>query len=349
MMLIALPILTGLASLVFILVLTPFAERLRLLDHPDHRKRHQNPVPMVGGLAIYLVILSAMMVLDPPQKLSWLMLSVSILVAVGALDDAFGLGVRTRFASQILAALVMIAGGSFWIRSLGVDLWGLDAVAVWLGIPITIFAVVGLTNGFNMVDGIDGLAAGHMLVGLGSVGLTLYFTRGQVHQLEWLLILMSAVFAFWLVNLSLTPLKRVFLGDAGSLLLGFVMAWTLIYYTQKPVALMHPVAALWCVTIPVFDTLVVIARRIKNKRSPFSPDRNHFHHLFVDMGIKPGMALALTLGLAIVVNAFGVWMTYAIAPVASLIAYGLLLMVFGYGMLHPSIERKLALKLRLID
>ena len=349
MMLIALPILTGLASLVFILVLTPFAERLRLLDQPDHRKRHQTPVPMVGGLAIYLVILSAMMVLDPPEKLSWLMLSVSILVAVGALDDAFGLGVRTRFVSQMLAALVMIAGGSFWIRSFGVDLWGLDAVAIWLGIPITVFAVVGLTNGFNMADGIDGLASGHMLVGLGSVCLTLYLTRGQVHQLEWLLILMSTVFAFWLVNLSLTPLKRVFLGDAGSLLLGFVMAWTLIYYTQKPVALMHPVAALWCVTIPVFDTLVVIARRIKNKRSPFSPDRNHLHHLFVDMGMKPSVALALILGLAIMVNAFGVWMTYAISPVASLIAYGLLLMGFGYGMLHPSIERQLALKLRLID
>jgi UDP-N-acetylmuramyl pentapeptide phosphotransferase/UDP-N-acetylglucosamine-1-phosphate transferase len=244
---------------------------------------------------------------------------------------------------------VMIAGGSFSIRSFGIDLWGLDAVAVWLGIPITIFAVVGLTNGFNMVDGIDGLASGHMLVGLGSVCLTLYLTRGQVHQLEWLLILMSAVFAFWLVNLSLTPLKPVFLGDAGSLLLGFVMAWTLIYYTQKPVALMHPVAALWCVTIPVFDTLVVIARRIKNKRSPFAPDRNHFHHLFVDMGMKPGVALASILGLAIVVNAFGVWMTYAISPVASLIAYGLFLMVFGFGMLHPSIERRLALKLRLSD
>ena len=349
MILIALPILTGLAMFVVILVLTPFAERLRLLDQPDHRKCHQSPVPMVGGLAIYLVILSAMIVVDPPDKLSWLMLSVSILVAVGALDDAFGLGVKVRFASQVLAAVIMIAGGSFWIRSFGVDLWGLDSNVAWFGIPITVFAVVGLTNGFNMVDGIDGMASGHMLIGLGSVSLTLYLTQGQVHQLEWLMLLMSAVFAFWLVNLSLTPLKRVFLGDAGSLFLGFVMAWTLIYYTQKPIALMHPVAALWCVTIPVFDTLVVIARRIKNKRSPFSSDRNHFHHLFVDMGMNPDVALALILGLAIVVNAFGVWMTYAVSPLASLIAYGLLLIGFGYGMLHPAIERQLALKLRLID
>jgi len=325
------------------------AERFRLLDRPDHRKLHQTPVPMVGGLAIYSVIMSTMVVLDPPDKLAWLMLSVSVLVVVGALDDAFGLGVRVRFVSQILSTALMIGGGSLWIRSFGIDLWGQDSVAVWLGIPITIFAVVGLTNGFNMVDGIDGLASGHMLVGLGSVCLTLYLTRGQVHQVEWLIILMSAVFAFWLVNLSLTPLKRVFLGDAGSLLLGFVMAWTLIYYTQKPVALMHPVAALWCVTIPVYDTLVVIARRVKNKRSPFSPDRNHFHHLFVDMGIKPGVTLGVILGLAMVVNALGIWVTYAISPIASLLAYCLLLFGFGYGMLHPSIEKKLSVKLRLID
>ena len=344
-----LPVLAGTASLFFIIILTPFAERIRLLDRPDQRKHHQNSVPLVGGLAIYLVILSAMIVLDLPDKLSWLMLSISILVAVGALDDAFELGVKVRFASQVFATCIMVGGGSFWIQDFGVDFWGLESVANWVGIPITIFAVVGLTNGFNMVDGIDGLASGHILVGLGSIFLTLYVTQTQIHQLDWLIMLMSAVFAFWLVNLSLTPLKRVFLGDAGSLLLGFVMAWTLIYYTQKPIASMHPVAALWCVTIPVFDTLVVIARRVKTKRSPFSADRNHFHHLLVDLGMNPRVALFLLLALAIVVNALGIWVTYATSPLTSLIAYCLLLAAFGYGMLNPAIEKKLALKLRLID
>lgn len=345
---IVLPILTGLVSLIFILVLTPFAGRFRLLDQPNHRKHHRKAVPMVGGIAIYVAVLSAMLVVGAPDKVSWLMLSVSILVVVGVLDDALGLGVRVRFASQVLAASVMIMSGSFWIRSLGIDLWDLEIVFGWLGIPITIFSVVGLTNGFNMVDGIDGLASGHMLIGLTSVCLTLYATHGQVYQLEWLVILMSSVFAFFLVNLSLTPFNRVFLGDAGSLLLGFIMAWTLIYYTQEPIALMHPVAALWCVTIPVFDTLVVIARRIKNKQSPFSPDRNHFHHLLVDMGMKSEVALVIILGLSIVVNAFGILIIYAISPLASLVTYGLLLICFGYGMLHPAIQRQLALKLRLL-
>lgn len=347
--LIALQILSGLASLVFILVLTPCAQRLLLLDKPNRRKQHKDDVPMVGGLAIYLVILSITLILGPSEQLIWLLLSVSIIVAVGVLDDAFGLSVLVRFLSQLLATALMIWGGALWITSIGLDIWGLDAVIGWLGIPVTLLAVVGLTNGFNMADGIDGLASGHMLVGLGTLCLTLYITRGYVHQAQWLSILMSSVFVFWLVNLSLTPLKRVFLGDAGSLLLGFVMAWTLIYYTQKPVALVHPVVALWCITIPVFDTLVVIARRVKNKRSPFSPDRNHLHHLLVDMNMSPRTALIAILGLAIVANALGIWITYAISPLMALIAYGILLMGFGYGMLHPSIERRIAFKLRLID
>jgi len=342
------PIFAGLGALVFIIVLTPFAETLRLIDRPNHRKLHNAPVPMVGGVAIYLVILSALLIWNPPDKLAWLMLSVSILVAVGALDDAFGLGVRVRFAAQLLATGIMIAGGGFWLISLGVDVWGIDRSLAWVGISVTVFAVVGLTNAFNMVDGIDGLASGHMLIGLLTVGLTLFAVNGSVHQLEWLVILWSAVFVFWLVNLSLTPLKRVFLGDAGSLLLGFIMAWTLIYYTQEPVALMHPVAALWCVTIPVFDTLVVIPRRIKNNQSPFSPDRNHLHHIFVDMGVCPRHVLILILGVSAALNALGIWITYSLGPIVSLSLYVLALGVFGYGMLHPSVERNLAVKLGLV-
>lgn len=346
--LLALPILVGLGLFVFILVLTPFAPRLRLLDEPNFRKQHGTSVPMVGGIAIYLVILASMMIVDPPVKLSWLMLSVSILVAVGALDDAFGLGVKTRFAIQTFATVLMILGSSMWIRSLGFGWWGLDSMVGWLGIPLTIFAVVGLTNGFNMVDGIDGLAAGHMLVGLVTLCLTLFVFRGEVHQVAWLTVLMAAVFGFWLVNLSLTPLKKVFLGDAGSLLLGFIMAWTLIYYSQEPIGLMHPVAALWCVTVPVLDTLRVIVGRWKNKRSPFSPDRNHLHHVLVDMGIGSGKVLALIMGLSALLNAIGIWITYSISPLASLILYLTLFAGCIWGPLHSFIEKQLAVRPGLI-
>lgn len=347
--LIVLTILAGFAACIFIFLLTPLAERFHLLDKPNHRKHHEASVPMVGGLAIYLVIISAMVVLDLPHKLSWLIFSVGILVAVGAIDDALNISVWVRFVSQFIAAGLMIAGSSLWIQSFGVNAWALDSINAWAGIPITIFAVIGLTNGFNMVDGIDGLAAGHMLVGLVAVSLTLFIRHGYIHQAEWIGILIAVVFAFWLVNLSLTPLKRVFLGDAGSLLLGFIMAWTLIYYTQEPIALLNPVVALWCVAIPVFDTLVVIARRVKNRQSPFSPDRNHIHHLLVDIGVNSRITLFLILGLSAFLNLIGIWITYAVSPLASLIAYALMLIGFAYGMLNPSIQRQLLLKLKLLN
>lgn len=349
MILIAVAFFTCISVFVSVLVLIPISEPLSLIDKPSNRKRHKNAVPAIGGLAIYLVIIAAIVIFNYQAKLYWFMFSVSILVFIGALDDAFCLGVRIRFASQVLATVVMLSGSSLWIHSLGLSAEWLDVGTRWLGIPVTIFAVVGLTNGFNMADGIDGLASGQMLVGLVSVCLTLYLTHGYVYQLVWLLILISAVFAFWLINLSLIPIRSIFLGDAGSLFLGFTIAWVLIYYTQQPVSLMHPVAALWCVTIPVFDTFVVIARRVKNKRSPFSPDRNHLHYLLVDAGVQPRSTLVVILGGSAMVNIIGIWVTYSVSPLLSLITYCFLLFAYGYAMLNPSIYRQFFRKLRLVD
>lgn len=337
----ALPILTGLASFIVILVLTPFAKRFRLLDVPNDRKHHGIAVPMVGGVAIYIVLLGSMTVLDPPDKLTWLVLGMSVLLAIGVLDDAFGLGVRLRFASQIFAASIVLFGNSLWIKSLGPGFEGLESVMGILGIPITIFGIVGLTNAFNLADGLDGLASGHMLVGLLTLSLTMFLTHGAVHQVSWLVVLMSTVFAFWLVNLSLTPLKRVFLGDAGSLLLGFIMSWTLIYYTQPSIEKIHPVAALWCVTVPVFDTIMVMVRRLANKRSLFSPDRSHLHHILFDFGIGQKSVVAIIIGFSSAVNATGIWITYAISPVLALVVYACLLAIACYISITHSIERLL--------
>lgn len=339
---------SSLLALLLIGLFTSVARSLRVLDEPTVRKKHVSPVPMVGGISIYLAVLATLLVIAPPERLSWLMAAASIIVIVGFLDDIFELEVKTRFFAQLVATLVMLVGSELWITSVGIDLFGLNSLG-FLGLALTIVAVVGLTNAFNMSDGIDGLAAGHAIIGLVSIGSTMFFIHGKVLHVEWLTVHFSACFAFWLVNMSLTPLKPVFLGDAGSLYLGFVTAWMLIYFSQQPVSRIEPVAALWCVAIPVWDTLVVIARRIKNGRSPFAPDRNHFHHLLVDIGMSAKLVLAIILGVSAVISAFGIWITYAISPMVSLMIYATLLFVFGYGMLNPSLEKKLALKLRLID
>ena len=348
MLLILVPIGSGVLALLLMVLFTPFAKTLGLLDEPSVRKHHVSPVPMVGGISIYLAVWATMLVVTMPEKLIWLIVAGAILIVVGVLDDAFELGIKTRFFAQFMATLVMLVGADLWITSIGIDLLGLNSLE-FIGIALTFFAVVGLTNAFNMADGIDGLAAGHAMIVLVLIGSTMWCIHGEVLYIELLTMFFSACFSFWIVNMSLTPFKPVFLGDAGSMYLGFVIAWMLIYFSQQPVSQIEPVAALWCVAIPVWDTLVVMARRIKNGRSPFAPDRTHFHHLLVDINMSSRIVLAVILGVSVVISTFGIWITYTVSSIVSLMIYVALFFMFGYGMLHPSIEKRLASKCRLVD
>lgn len=314
------------ATLGLLFLFTPIAERNGLVDLPSDRKVHKSPVPLVGGICLYVAFGLAAIIFDVPTKVVWFLVASSILVVAGALDDAIGLGVGTRFLIQALAALMMIILGDLKIHTIGLGGLGWSELAQWSSLLFTLVAVVGLSNAFNLVDGIDGLAAGHALVGLLSLSATLYFIHGFIHNLEWLTILISSTFAFFIVNLSMTPLRKVFLGDAGSLLLGFTMAWVLIYYTQDPVSLVHPVAALWCVAIPVYDTLIVILRRLRNGSSPFSSDRGHMHHLLISLGLSERTTLIVVLWATIVLSISGMSVLHMFGPITSL---SLFILIFG--------------------
>lgn len=341
-------LMSGVAVLAIIVVLSPLAARLGLEDHSDGRKRHGDPVPMVGGLALFVVFIVAVLIAAPPIKLTWMLVATSLIVVVGFLDDVFELGAKVRLVAQVVATLLMILGAGLWIRTLGIPVMGLDELGLAGGV-LTLFAVVSLTNAFNMIDGMDGLAAGHVLVAVGLMATTMGLLNGIVEQALWLGLFASAVAMFWLVNMSLTPLRKVFLGDAGSLLLGFVVAWMLIYYTQEPVSALWPVATIWCVTIPVFDTVVVVARRIRSGQSALSADRNHLHHILLDMGMRPRTALCCMLGLSTLTGAGGIAVTYLVSPSAGLILFMGLLVVYAYLLLHPELDRRLARWLHLLD
>lgn len=322
-------------GLVLIAVLSPLAEKLGLLDFPDDRKRHGEPVPMVGGISIYLVLLATALIFPLPSKLSWLLASVTLIVIVGFLDDIYKLGVRIRIGSQILAAIVMVIGSDIWLVDLGFiqlseNLWA-------LGIVLTVFSVVGLVNAFNMSDGIDGLSSGYALVAVAGIVFAQWL-NGGFRYLEWLSVFGASVFSFWLVNMSLTPLRRVFLGDSGSMLLGFVIAWILIEFSQSRVASIHPMTALWVVALPVVDTLSVIIGRLYRRQSPFRADRHHLHHALLDSGKSPRASLWILMSSALFFAALGILITYELGAVASLSAYILLVVIvtIGHGkFMHP--------------
>lgn len=334
------PVCAGISvSIICIVVLSLVAEKINLLDEPDERKSHEVPTPVVGGIAVYLAVLSYAYVFGLESTPLWILASGAILVVVGSMDDMFGLTVRVRVVAQITAACTVMYGSGLWLKNFGLEDFGISWIPIWLSLGVTAFAVVGLTNSFNMVDGIDGLAASQLLVSLLVMVLTSVATAQNIPQPEWLILLASSVLAFLGVNLGITSLRKVFLGDSGSLFLGFSLSWVLIYYSQKPVSVIHPVAALWCVAYPAWDTLAAISYRLSAGKSPFASDRKHLHYLLLDLGYSPRHALVYIICGSFFVSSMGVSITYLVSPVVGLLAFIVFLFVYAL-ILVLSLSRK---------
>jgi len=322
--------------------LVSLAKFVGMMDFPSERKQHGHPVPLVGGVAIFIGLLSITFYLS---VFGWLLLCTGLLMAVGILDDKYHIGVRLRLFVQLVVAVLMGLGSGVWIDSLG-TFWGYDFNLGLMAIPFTLFAVVGLTNAFNMLDGIDGLASGHGVVTAFSL-LVSSLLIGQPIHVSWVLGLAATITAFWLVNVRFIQVApRVFLGDAGSTAIGFILAWLLIGYSQKPWGVMDPVMALWCLSIPVVDTVAVIFRRLKQKRSPFSPDRTHLHHLMIDGGLTLKSALRIMLVGAFAINMAGLLVTKLLGVEAGLTLFVLFSATCTYIIVSSDGQRRF---LRLIS
>ena len=281
-------------------LLQPVAHKLNMLDVPNGRKDHARPTPITGGLAMavgVLVTLFATLGNNLGAPFVAFAIGSTLLIAVGLLDDKFDLRWYWRVLAQIIAALVMVHMGGVQVQYLG-PVFGLsDASLGALSVPFTVFATVGLINAINMIDGADGLAGLLVAAALAMLlAAAIYSGNGAV--IDKLVILIGAVLAFLAYNLRF-PWRcsaRLFMGNAGSAFLGFVIAWMTFRLTQNPGHPVSPVLALWFVPIPVMDTLVLMLRRVRNKQSPFIADRNHIHHLMLEAGFGPtqaAMALAM--------------------------------------------------------
>ncbi|HPB75200.1 MAG TPA: undecaprenyl/decaprenyl-phosphate alpha-N-acetylglucosaminyl 1-phosphate transferase [Chromatiaceae bacterium] len=316
---------------VCLVALLPLAGRLGLIDHPGERRRvHREPVPKIGGLAIFVALLvSSLPFADLPLAQRYGLAGAALLVLVGAWDDRRPLKPRTRLVAQALAALLLTLGGGVTLTSLG-DLFGHGPVLLGpLAIPFTVFAVVGIINAFNLVDGIDGLAAGLLLIALWPL-LVLAPSWGPMQIL--LATAVAALIPFLLCNLRWLPFARcrVFLGDAGSLLLGYLVAWALIDATRSPAGL-QPVTALWLVALPLADTLAVMGQRLVTGRSPFAADRRHLHHLLLRMFPGQRRVLVMVLALAGLLAALGLTGEYL--GLAEAVRFAAALGVFGLYLL----------------
>lgn len=273
------------------------AERVGLVDHPGGRKRHGDVVPLTGGLAITVGFFGALAVSFPALgDFTVYLVATAVLAAIGLLDDLGEVSPRSKLGVQVLAAVLMTSWGNHFLTDLG-DLFGHGPLllANW-AIPLTVFATVALINGINMFDGMDGLAGGLVTVMLGYFALFAFWI-GEINALKVIMVLLGAVIGFLLFNAphSWRGHRRTFMGDTGSLVLGFAIAWFSIDLTQRPSQAVPPVVMLWVNGLVLFDVFTVTVRRIVSRRDPAAPDRAHIHHLLQRCGLSAARTWAVLL------------------------------------------------------
>ena len=302
-------LIAGATTAVLLGFLRPLAHRIGLLDHPNVRKPHLGRVPLIGGLAIFAGFVLGALTLDLGLTAYRSFFAASaVLVVVGVLDDLHELTSRARFGAQIGAAILMLYWGGIALEDLGAlrPNGGLFVLS-YAEALVTIFATVGVINALNMSDGVDGLAGGLSLIALS--GLAYFAWRGgRADDLIMLLLLASVVVVFLAFNARIggRPQALAFLGDAGSMFLGFAITWFLISLSQGEDRVMAPVTALWLLLIPLFDTVWLIIRRATSGRLPSTADFDHVHHVLQMTGLNVNHTVLLLCGMGLVSAGIGI-------------------------------------------
>lgn len=321
-------------------IVKAFAQKVGAMDVPGEARRiHDHPIPRMGGLAIFLgFLLSVLLFVDIDRQLQGILLGCVIIVATGAVDDVISLNAWIKLAFQILAASVAVLHG--------VKIEILANPAVWsateyltlgvFSIPITIIWIVGITNSVNLIDGLDGLAVGVSAIS----SLTMLVIALMVSDSSVAIVLAALVGAcIGFMPYNLNPAK-IFMGDTGSLLLGYVLATMSILGLFKFYAVVSFAVPFLAIAVPLFDTVFAFFRRLLKGQSPMHPDRGHFHHRLIDMGLNQKQAVAVLYSISGILGLAAVVITTSGEIKALILILGFclcaFLWAFVYGKLHKT-------------
>lgn len=287
--------------------------RKRLFDVPDERKVHKRPIPRLGGVTFFPVILFSLCVFTAVRLMTghgpvdtsttdlvceflFLTGGLTLLYIVGIADDLIGVRYRKKFLVQIISAAMFPLSGLYINNFYG--LFGIYLIPAEVGIPLTMLLVVFITNAINLIDGIDGLASGLSMVALLVFGvLFVHFRMWSYAMLAFVTVGVIIPFFSYNVFGSANLGRKIFMGDTGSLTLGYILSFFVIKYCMyEPDMLLtmktSPVLVSFSVLmVPCLDVIRVVLRRARNKRSLFMPDKTHIHHKFLAMGFSPRRAL----------------------------------------------------------
>lgn len=280
-------------TILFLIILRPKATQFNLIDIPSSRKKHEGYVPLIGGISLFFGVLASQIFLNEFNSIiNIILISSALILLLGIWDDIKNLKPKTKLFIQLILVSSTIYLSGIKIESLG-QLF-VSSYLINLGIlsfPLTVIAVICLTNAFNMIDGLDGQAIVLTIVAI--VGLFCF----DLHIIDpsffiYLLTILSGLIPVFFFNIINNNRFKVFLGDAGSLFLGFTISLAVIYGSQNA-KIFSPSFSLWCVTIPLFDFFSVIILRKIDNRSFIMAGRDHIHHLLETYGFSKTLILML--------------------------------------------------------
>ena len=308
-----------------------------LIDIPDRsRKFHKRPTPLTGGLGILIALLiSSKLYIDlnnlngyvPEFTYNLVLVSIPLL-GLFLIDDILGLKPLHRLLIQIIASGFIIQTTGFYLLVLG-DLFGFGSINLGIfGIPVTLFCIVGIMNAFNMIDGINGLCSGCGIVAILLVG----FYSGLVYD-SMVILLLGSMIGFLIFNLKIFGKKRgIFLGDSGSNLIGFWVAWIAIYASQNQLYSIYPITLIWFVAIPLLDCIGLIFSRPLRQKDILSPGRDHIHHKLLNK-YSPEKTLVIIILFSFLTGMFGIYLNSNFSQYIStycFIMYSLIYYAYAY-------------------
>lgn len=317
-------------AFVIAFIVTPLARMLALkvgaLDVPkSERKIHKNPMPYFGGIAIYVAIMACMFVFLPHDKTNMsIMIGASLLVLVGIVDDMYDMPAKLKLAFQIIAAIIVVMGGVriYFITNPFHDA-GFSFLNT-LSIPVTIIWIVGVTNTINLIDGLDGLAAG--VSGIAALSLLLTaFTKGYDFIIIQCAIVAGASLGFLPHNFN--PAK-IFMGDTGSMLLGYMLSIVAILGSVKSVAAITLIVPIFAIGIPILDTFFAIMRRLINKKPIMEADKEHLHHQLMKKGLNQKQTVLVLYAISIFLGLTAVFISNVSTDIGILTGIVVALIIF---------------------
>jgi UDP-N-acetylmuramyl pentapeptide phosphotransferase/UDP-N-acetylglucosamine-1-phosphate transferase len=301
------------------------AKNKDLVDDPDARKLQKEPVPVMGGIAVFWGMVSGVFVgAAVAAAFGWVRLwpilpvvfSMVLMLYAGAMDDVIGLLPGNRFFIEIVTLLCLIYTTGICADSLH-GLWGVETISWWIAVPLTVFGGVGIINAVNMIDGVNGLSSGMCIVCCLLFGV-IFFMADDAPNAVLAFVMATALVPFFMHNVFGNT-SRMFIGDAGTMMMGVLLAWFTFSVIHRNTDAVFQIngnevnmiaMALAILSVPVFDTVRVMIWRIRHHKSPFHPDKTHLHHVFISMGVSHSITALTEIVIDLIVVGIAVLAVY---------------------------------------